>query len=80
MDEKDIIAVAKKNSYDTAKYAGEWHGYDVWVGEFTDGKKHEVGLPLFILVKDGKYKLGYDSWMQIMDDLFPYSEDEEKEA
>ena len=60
------------------KVPRSYSDYEVWASEFTDGKIHTVGLPLFILVKDGKYKLGYDSWMQIMNDLFPYKEDEDE--
>ncbi|MGN8636226.1 hypothetical protein [Eubacterium pyruvativorans] len=74
MTEKEIVSIAKKNGYDTARYVGVWNGYEVWTGDFTDGKVHEVGLPLFILIKDGKYKLGYDEWMEIMDELYPYME------
>lgn len=77
MTEERIISIVKENGYDTARYVGVWNGYEVWTGDFTDGEVHEVGLPLFVLVKDGTYKLGYDEWMEIMDELYPYEGVEE---
>lgn len=52
---KQANELAKKYRYQVGKYLGEWNGYNVYVAGFNDGYKHYVGLPLYLLEKDGKW-------------------------
>lgn len=75
------IEMARASIYDTAAYLGEWNGYRVYEPDFNDNKEHCIGIPLFILEKDGKLRWTRDGAesFDIMDALYEKEEEEEEE-
>lgn len=53
----EVIELAKKHGFDTAKYFKRWNGYDVYCAEYEGDEVQFVGLPQYILVKDGKARI-----------------------
>lgn len=49
--------IAKEIGFDKAVYRGEWQGYKVYAPETEDGEVAYTGLPVMILVKDGKGRI-----------------------
>ena len=49
--------IAEEVGCDKAVYRGEWKGYKVYSPETEDGEIAYTGLPVMILVKDGKWRL-----------------------
>ena len=49
--------IAEEVGCDKAVYRGEWQGYKVYSPETEDGEIAYTGLPVMILVKDGKWRL-----------------------
>ncbi len=45
--------VLRKGIYDDCEYLGTWNGYEVYNPFFKDGITRELGLPEFIVVKNG---------------------------
>ena len=50
---KKAKKMARESIYDDAEYRGQWNGFDVYEPTFNDDKEHIIGIPQFILVKDG---------------------------
>lgn len=48
-----VKKMARNAGYHDAKAIGKWKGYEVAEPIFTDGVVHYIGIPMFILVKDG---------------------------
>jgi hypothetical protein len=63
--------LAKKAGFHDAKLIGKWKGYEVVEPIFTDGETHFVGMPQYLLCKDGKLRWteDYQESLDIMDDL-----------
>jgi hypothetical protein len=49
--------MAKEAGFDIATFEKEWNGYEVFYGEFSDDIRRCLGLPYYMLVKDGKIRL-----------------------
>ena len=54
---QEVIELARKHGYDTAEYFKRWKGYDVYCADYDGDEAQYVGLPQYILVKDGKAKI-----------------------
>lgn len=54
---QEIIALARKHGYDTARYFKRWNDYDVYCADDEGNEVQFVGLPQYILVKDGKARI-----------------------
>lgn len=54
---QEVIDLARKCGFDTAEYWKRWHGYDVYEPYFDDSEIQMIGLPQFILSKDGKIRI-----------------------
>ena len=63
--------MARNAGFHDAKRIGEWNGYVVIEPIFTDTETHIVGIPQFILYKDGalRWTKNTDESFAIMDDL-----------
>ena len=61
--------MAKEAGFHDAKRIGLWKGYEVVEPIFTDGEIHYIGLPQYILCKDGKLRWasGMDESLEILD-------------
>ena len=46
--------MARNLGYHDAVRRGTWNGYEVVAPVFTDNEMHIIGLPQYILYKDGK--------------------------
>jgi len=61
MTEEDVLRWAKENNvldpFDAVKYAGSINGNDLYAFDNTNGETLYVGLPSFILIRDGKPEL-----------------------
>lgn len=71
---EDIIKFVKENDYESAEYKGEYKGYKVYSTIYRDdGEVYCIGLPAFILEKDGALKWVQDEEsFEIMDYFYPY--------
>ena len=68
--ETAINAFAKTHGYDTAKKRGMWKGYEVYEPIMGGGGSPCIGLPYYILVKDGKIRMStHDEVFDIFDSL-----------
>lgn len=57
---KNITRFANKKGYEKVEYLGEYKGYKVYSAIYRDdGEIYFIGLPAFILEKDGKLQ-----WIQ----------------
>ncbi len=56
--------MARKLGYHDAVCRGTWNGYEVVEPVFTDNEMHIIGLPQYILYKDGRLK-----WTKDMEGL-----------
>lgn len=63
------IEMARNSVYDNARYLGKWKGFDVYEPVFEDDEDHFIGLPEFILAKNGsiRWTTGIDEAFAIMD-------------
>lgn len=57
--------MARKAAYHDVKRIGTINGYVVLEPIFTDGETHVIGIPQFILYKDGKLR-----WTDSMEESF----------
>lgn len=57
--------MARESIYGEARYVLFWNGYFVFEPVFTDLKEHCVGIPEFILIKDGEAR-----WTNDCDESF----------
>ncbi len=62
--------IARNMGYDRAeKTKAKYKGYDVYECVADDGNE-KIGTPVYILVKDGKFKVSNaDNWMDIYHEL-----------
>lgn len=51
---KSADKFAKSEDFDYAEHVGQWHGADVFIAGFKE--PCDVGLPQYILEKDGKVR------------------------
>lgn len=57
MKKAEITAFAKKQGYEDAEYLCDWCGYACYEPIMNNSEIGFVGLPLLILVKDGKIRM-----------------------
>lgn len=62
---KKAQEMAKKAAYHDVKRIGKINGHVVLEPIFTDGETHVIGIPQFILYKDGKLR-----WTDSMEESF----------
>lgn len=67
----DAKTMAREAGYHDARKVGEWDGYEIIEPIFTDGQSHFIGLPQYILYRDGKLRWAKDTQesFSIMDAL-----------
>lgn len=53
---QEAKAMARNLGYHDAVRRGTWNGYEVVEPVFTDNEMHIIGLPQYILYKDGRLK------------------------
>ena len=67
------LKFAQEHGFDKAEFVGQWKGYTVFeahldIGE--DGEPAKIGLPQYILEKDGSMRFSdYDETFEILDDF-----------
>ncbi len=63
--------MAREAGYHDVRKVGEWGGYEIIEPIFTDGQSHFIGLPQYILYRDGKLRWAKDTLesFSIMDAL-----------
>lgn len=60
--------LAQAAGFDNVKRVGKWHGFDVFDPDYNDDIIRYIGLPQFILVKDGVSRWSSpDEAFEIMD-------------
>ena len=68
---EEIKAFAIKQGFQDVKEIGKYKEFTVYQPFFTDGKKHIVGYPQYILVRDKEIKLQVDTNFEITKIVFP---------
>ena len=71
MHNDEIKAFAIKQGFQDIKPLGKYKDSDIYQPIFIDGKRHIVGLPQYILVKDENISLKIDSKFEITKIMFP---------
>jgi len=65
----DVIAFAKGQGYESAKYLYKWHDFDVYEPIFKANQTSFIGVPLVILVKDDNIRMStVDEAFEQLDD------------
>jgi len=79
--DKQVLKYAKIRGYDKVeKYDIAWNGYDVWHPGFKGNGVPIIGYPLVILVKGDEIRMSSkDESLEILDYLFPNTEDDEED-
>lgn len=67
----DIKKFAVQQGFQDVKEIGNYKDYKVYQPCFTDGKKHVIGYPHYILVNENEIKLQVDVKFEITDVIFP---------
>jgi hypothetical protein len=49
--------MAKEAGFEIAVFEKEWNGYEVFYGDFKEDKNLCLGLPYYMLVKNGEIRL-----------------------
>jgi hypothetical protein len=67
---KDITSFAKKSGAENIEFSTMWHGFEVYIPTYKDGKAPIIGPPQFILVSGENIKwAGADEAFEILDFL-----------
>ena len=59
---EEALKLALDWGFQTVKKLGTYEDYTVYQPDFNDGKTHMIGLPHYILEKDGKLKMHIDNY------------------